>query len=105
MMSGGVSLRAGMTSRLRPRVLGDVAVSAEIGEHGFHGVLVQVDAVADGVVPLGKAGLFILEHLGAVEELVAQLLRHIRQGKVELVDGLHGDVGVVPVLVHGRGWS
>ena len=99
---GGLIPLRHLGKRRGPGVLGDVGVSADVVKQGVHAVHGEVDAVGQGVVRLGPAGVRVLQGLAGVEELVALLLAHLHQCLVEAVHLGHGEGGVLPELIQRR---
>ena len=91
----------GILIRRRALVLRLVGVLAGIGENGLQRVRPHMDVAVLEIAALAVA-VAALQHLAAVQELVALALAHLHQRLVELVNGGHAHIGVAAVVLRNR---
>ena len=101
-IAGVLQGTGGNVAGIGTAVLGLISVGGQVVQNCLQAAALEVDIAADIVVVQTKAGGGILQHLGAVEELDAQVLAHGQQGHVEVIDLLLRDGGIVGVVLGDR---
>ena len=90
----------GHVGHFGPGVFRLMSMGANVLHQRVHAGLAEVHTVADHVSAFSVAGRRIFQRLAGVEEGVSLFPGQFQQRLVEAVDGLHADVGVIPLFCH-----